>query len=332
MVRKSVALDFNSAVAQLRDNDVLLSRNILSALSNTPKRDLASFAQAWSEMRDERRRRAAHLFVEMAEENFELDFNLLYRHLLNDQDAAVRVSAIEGLWEDQDSALVKLFIGALRSDPDARVRAAAADALGRFLLLAEYERLSESHATMVFDALLATIRSHVEESNVLCRSVEALGYSSRPLVRDVINAAYDDADAQMRASALAAMGHTADTYWRKTIQDELESPDPVMRHNAARAAGELEDRDAVPRLIELLDDPDREVQAAAVASLGQIGSKPAQNALRLVSESDDEVLRELANESLLELDFMSDSDFLMFDLNEDDGDDEDEEDLEDESK
>lgn len=327
---KRIVFDFDAALAQLRDDNAALSRAALGALSGASQANLKAFAQTWSTLAEARRRQAAQLFIHLAEDNFEYDFNALFRHLLNDADARVRVAAIEGLWEDQDPALVKAFVGFLRSDADARVRATAADALGRFLLLAEYDRLPEHYRALAYDALLATVQSRLEESAVLYRSVEALGFSSEPFVREVIRAAYNDDDVNMRASALTAMGHTADTHWRKIVADELESSDAVLRFNAARAAGELEDRHAVTRLIELLDDADREVQAAAVASLGQIASKPAQRALKRASEAEDEILSELASETLRELDFTS-SDMLLLDVDLADEPDEELEDEDDES-
>ncbi|MBI5302335.1 MAG: HEAT repeat domain-containing protein [Chloroflexi bacterium] len=314
---KQIIFDFHSASAHLGEEKTPLSRAALGALSGASKENIRAFAHTWSGLSNQRRQDATQMLVHLAEDNFEYDFNAIFRHLLDDPDARVRESAIEGLWEDQDPTLVKSFVGFLRSDPNARVRATAADALGRFLLLAEYGRLPESYGAIAYEALLATVQSRIEESTVLYRSIEALGFSSQPLVRDVIRVAYDDPDEYMRASALVAMGHSADTSWRKTVEDELESPDAQMRFNAARAAGELEDRNAVPRLIELLDDADREVQAAAVGSLAQIASKPAQRALALAAESEDEILSELARDALRELDFTS-SDFLMLDLDAED--------------
>lgn len=319
MARKSeLLLDFNAALARLRDEKSPVSSAVLSALSGADKKELAAFAQAWIGLPVERRRRASQILVDLAKENFENDFSLLFRYLFNDEDAEVRAHAIDGLWEDEDSALVKPLVGFLRSDPDARVRAAAADALGRFVLLAEYGRLPQSpHAELVHDALLATVRSANEVLEVRHRAVEALAYWSDEIVRDVITGAYADEDAQMRASAVSAMGRNADAYWRKTAAGELESPDARMRFEAARAAGELEDRAAVPRLVELLDDPDREVQGAAITALGQIGGKVARQALTRAASSEDEVVRSLAGEALQELESSNSSDLLLFELDTD---------------
>jgi HEAT repeat protein len=312
--RKRVVWNFKDALTHLRGTQAPLSADALSALSGAGKTQIAAFARTWNDLPIERRRRASQMMVELAEHNIELDFDALFRHLLGDDDASVRTNSIEGLWEDEDAALIKPFAVFLRDDPDARVRAAAADALGRFLLLAEYGRLANGQAEMIGAALLAATRRHDEDLAVRCRAVEALGYWSDDVVRQVITAAYDDDAPEMCASAVAAMGHSADKHWREIAANELQSPDARMRFEAARATGELENRDAAEALIELLDDPDREVQSAAITALGQIGGKLAKRALTLAAASDDEVLSTLADEALQELEFSDNAEFLLLDL------------------
>ncbi len=316
--KKEIYVDFSSALAHLREQGTTLSRTALSALSGADKQELAAFAQTWIDLPVERRRRTAQMLDALAEDNFELDFNALFRHLLDDEDAQVRAHAIDGLWEDEDSRLINPLVGFLRSDPDARVRAAAAESLGRFVLRAEYNRLQAPQADLVHDALLATIRSLTEPIEARCRALESLAYWGAEVVRDVIATAYVDDDALTRASAVAAMGRSADSYWNKSAVSELHSPDPRMRFQAARAVGELEIRSAVPRLSELLQDPDREVQMAAITALGQIGGDQAQDALRYMLESEDEALSSLVTDALDELQFSSNSDLLLFETDMDD--------------
>lgn len=312
--RKPLVWNFDDALTHLQDAAAPRA-DALRALSGATKAEAATFARAWAALPVARRRRIARALIELAEENFELDFNALFRHLIRDPDAHVRASGIEGLWEDEDAALVEPFIALLRDDPAAEVRAAAADALGRFLLLAEYGRLARISPALIGAVLLATTRQPGEDLSVRCRAIEALGYWSDEQVRDVLERAFDDVAPEMRASALAAMGHSADAYWREVVANELQSPDARMRFEAARATGELENRDAVEALIELLDDPDREVQSAAITALGQVGGKLALRALQGAVESEDEVLSALAEEALQELHFNSDADeFLLFDL------------------
>ena len=124
----------------------------------------------------------------------------IFRYLLDDEDAEVRVHAINGLWEDEDATLVRHFIGALRSDPDASVRAAAAEALGRFLLLAETKRISGADGDEIQTALLATIRNIGEDRLVHRRAIEAIAYIGDETVRNLVTVAYADDDSKMRAS------------------------------------------------------------------------------------------------------------------------------------
>jgi hypothetical protein len=313
MPSKKISSKFAQTLKQLQ-NANKISATTLAALSGLNKHDLPAFAEAWTHISTTRRRHIAQRMVEMAEQDFKLDFEMLFRYFLNDEDAQVRTAGIEGLWECEDAALVNPMIGFLRSDPDAGVRAAAADALGRLMLLAEYGRLREGQAELIGEALLATTRSSFEDLTVRCRAVEALAYWSNEIVREVIEAAYEDDAPEMRASAIAAMGHTADEMWRQITQDELDSPDPRMRFEAARASGELENRAATERLIELLDDTDREVQSAAITALGQIGGRAAKRALTQAAQSDDEVLSALADDALQELEFNAGSDLLLFDI------------------
>ncbi len=322
MGRKSkMYVDVDSALEHLRDEKAVLSPAALGALSGANRTQVAAFAQTWAALSVERRRRTAQMLVDLAEESFEKDFNLLFRHMFNDEDAQVRARAIDGLWEDEDAALVRPLVGFMRSDPDAQVRGVAATALGRFVLLSEYERLQQTPLVeLIHESLLATLRSTTEAVTVRARAVESIAYWSEPVVRDVIAAAYADEDPEMRAGAVSAMGRTADKYWRRIAAGELDSPVTRMRYTAARAVGELEDRRSVPRLIELLQDPDREVQEAAITALGQIGGKAAREALSDAADSSDEVIRSLADDALQEIEFSSNSDLLMFDLQPDDED------------
>ena len=146
MIAEEIILDLEPALAHLRDANATLSPALLATFSNLKKTDLAAFAKTWLTLPAERKSRVARLFAELAEENARLDFTPIFRHVLNDPDARVRVAAIEGLWEDQDPALAKILIGFLRNDPEAAVRASAAESLGRFVLLGEYDRITSTLA------------------------------------------------------------------------------------------------------------------------------------------------------------------------------------------
>ena len=306
--------DFKSALKALASDEISISPTLLFAFSDVTRPELQEFAQVWQTCAPAKRRRVVQAMTELAEERIEADFTRIFRYLLDDEDAGVRAQAINGLWEDEDPALIRPFIGALRSDPDAHVRAAAAEGLGRFLLLSETKRIPAADGDEIQAALLAVIRNNTEDQLVHRRAIEAIAYLGDETVRNIIILAYADDDAKMRASAIFAMGRSADPYWKRTVAQELYSTDPQLRFEAARAVGELEFKAAVPRLIDLTQDEDREVQTAAITSLGQIGGKDARRALVAIIEGDDDVMRELAQDALDELEFASGSSMLLVDI------------------
>jgi len=292
---------FDEALQRLSDAAARLTRFELHALSGASRADAARFAAAWGQIAVEHRRYIAHEFVESAEHNFEMDFFALFRVMLDDQDEAVRLDAIEGLWECDDATLVQPLVHLLRHDPAATVRAEAAVALSRFALQAELGELDERLAQMVVNALLDTIHRADEDADVRRRAIEAVAYVETESVRDIIDAAYNDGDERMRVSAVFAMGRTCDPFWASTVLSELNAAEPEMRFEAARAAGELKLRKAAPTLIKLLEDPDKEVREAAIWALGQVGGRQARRALEECVQSGDELVSEYAEEALREL-------------------------------
>lgn len=305
--------DFKSALRYLQSDELSLSPSLLFALSDLNRQEMQEFATVWQTLSAEKRARITQAMAELAEERIQADFTRIFRYLLDDENADVRAHAINGLWEIEEPALATQLIGALRSDPAAQVRAAAAESLGHFLLLAETKRVPAALGDEIGDALLAVIRSH-DEPLVRRRAIESIAYLGNETVRDIIANAYANDDAKMRAAAVFAMGRSADPYWKRTVVQELYSPDPQLRFEAARAIGELEFQAAVPRLVELVDDTDREVQSAAITSLGQIGGKAARRALIAIIASADPVVSEIAQDALDELEFASGSEMLLVDI------------------
>src|SRR5262245_55954037 len=101
----------------------------LAKLSALPRPKLDDFMADWASMPPSERRRVTRALVQLAEENVELDYNDLFRRLLEDPDADVRTQAIEGLWEDERPSTADALIQIARSDGEA-VRSTAFKALG----------------------------------------------------------------------------------------------------------------------------------------------------------------------------------------------------------
>lgn len=275
----------------------------LRSLSGIDPRDHAAVWEEWQRIPAKRRIEIAHAMVELAEDNVDLDFTVMFQWLLDDADAAVRASAIEGLWECDTLPILRRMLTLLH-DPAEQVRAAAAMALGRFAYMAEIEEIDASYGQQVHDALLALIRDPSQPIEVRRRAIESAGYfAESDEVQQQIELAYASPDQLMRESALMAMGRSMLPRWLPIVSRELESPSPALRYEAARAAGEMADlaRSLVSRIVRLCSDTDTEVALAAIWALGQIGGETARRTLQRIRGSDDEARRQAAAEALEEL-------------------------------
>jgi HEAT repeat protein len=301
-------MEFEKVLLHLSNTEERLVTQQLYALSDMTHEQFERFRQVWPAIEPGRRRSVMRSLVELAEHSFEVNFDPIFLLALADEDSEVRAAAIDGLWENEDQALIGPLVHLLRTDESPAVRAAATIGLGRFVLLGELEEIDRAPAMLAEEALLETIRHAEEDLEVRRRAVEAIAYSGEAGVREIIEAAYYDEDEKMQASALFAMGRSADPYWCKLLLKELDNPNPELRFEAARACGELEASSAVSRLAQMaFDDPDREVQEAAVWALGHIGGREARQALEACYESDDEFLSQVAADVLDDMDLLGDN-------------------------
>lgn len=293
-------------LAALEDPNHRYVKSSLRGLSGLTRRQFAELAERWTALPDAIRRRIVRDMVELAEDNVDLDFAEVLKRALLDADPEVRRTAIEGLWESEESQVAGELMRLAEGDPSDPVRSAAAGGLGRFAYLHELGRLDPALGEHVRETLTALFENEDEPLDVRRRAIEALSFISGETTHDLIVDAYRDDDPKMHASAIHAMGRSCDPAWVEVLLGELRSPLAEHRYEAARALGEMEDPAAVPELVKSLQDQDREVRVAAVGALGQIGGSQAKRALMQATTNPDEVLADAASAALDELNFGED--------------------------
>src|SRR5438105_2242605 len=82
----------------------------LTFLSDLSTEDRTTFRGLWQTFQVERRRRIVETLADMAEDNIELYFRPVFLATLEDGDAQVRLSSIEGLFEDDSKVLLGRLI------------------------------------------------------------------------------------------------------------------------------------------------------------------------------------------------------------------------------
>jgi HEAT repeat protein len=315
--------DFERVLEQLRQDDP--PEAVLYELSNLHGDELDRLVEAWPDLPAGPRQTIVERLVEIGEADFEADFSEVFKLGLRDAEAKVRISAIEGLWEVEDVALIRPLVRLLREDGSIPVREAAAISLSRFALMGELGRLQSPLSNVVWEALWEALHDPEEDLSVRRRAIESLAYFDRPEITQMIERAYQDDEPKMRVSAVFAMGRNADQEWAESVLLELESQDPEMRYEATRACGELQLIEATSILSLLVHDDDPEVKFAAVWSLGQIGTPEARRVLEECADEGDEALQDAAEEALDDLALMQgDIEFPMYEFDPD-ADDDDEE-------
>jgi HEAT repeat protein len=294
-------LSLESYLIELSDESKPIVFKKLANLSALSTENLMLFLEGFANMGAARRMEIIEKLVELAEENIDVNFNDIFIACLQDPDAAVRASAIEGLWEDEDRSIIDPLISILHQDSEETVRAAAATALGKFAMLAELGEMRQQDGDKVQKALLTVIENGKEGLEVRRRAIESLAPFDLPKVTNIIREAYNSNDYEMRVSAIYAMGMNCDPQWLDTLIAELGNTDAEMRYEAARACGEIAEEKAVPCLVKLIHDPDLRVKLAAIAALGNIGGSEAEAALEACLNDPDEYIHDAVEDTLDEL-------------------------------
>lgn len=297
---------FEELLRGLRNPAARVRATDLARLSQMTPEQREAFAAVWPTLDRARRRQVVRRLVELAEDNVELNFDMVFSLALEDEDAQVRVEAVRGLWEYEGRDLIGPLLRLLREDADARVRAEAALALGRFVLMYEYGNLRDRYFQEVEAALRRVLEDVTEVDEVRARALEAIGAHDAPWVRQAIREAYESGVHRLKVGAIHAMGRSCEGRWLPLLLRELASEEPELRYEAAIACGALEDERAVPHLAPLLDDPDREVKEAAIAALGEIGGPRAKALLLGLSRDPSPSVREAALAALSQIDFGED--------------------------
>ncbi len=288
-------------IADLGNSSKPLPSSKLAKLSNLNPEELGFLKRVWATIEPKRRRQVVSRLVELAENDFELNFDSIFKNCLGDQDAEVRSKAIEGLWENEEPSLINPLINLLGQDSSQKVQAAAATALGKFIMLAEHKKLRSCHVSKVCQALLTAIGDKSKPIEVKRRALEAASPISLPQVERAITEAYQSHNAKLRVSSIYAMGKSCNPSWLPILLKELGSADTEIRYEAAGACGELGEEEAAPQLIKLVDDLDIELQLAAIRALGKIGGTEAKNCLEQCLDDSSEAIQQAAEQALHKL-------------------------------
>ena len=307
-------LDLAKLINNLTDNQNSLKPSVLLQLSGLTSGEVTEFRAAWDKVPAVRKREVLERLVGLGEDNLELDFSVVFRVCLGDEDEVVREKSALGLWECDDRKVIRPLIGLMTEDSSSRVRATAAVVLRKFAEMAQEGKLISSDERRIQEAFFAVIADKSNDLDVRRRAIEGAACFNHPEADRIILEAYESDDSRLRQSSLYAMGLSSNPRWLPTVVEEMDHENAAIRYEAVGACGRLGEEAIVPQLIKRIQDDDLQVQTAAVQALGNIGGQLARRALQQCLRVGDEALEQAAQEALSNLEF--DDDPLSFRFNE----------------
>jgi HEAT repeat protein len=290
----------------MADTGKALVNTHLAALSDMTPANIRDFSQVWKTIDPKRRREIVTRLKELATDSVELNFDNIFLRCLSDPDADVRSEAIDGLWENEEPALIPLLIDLLDKDPAEKVQAAAALALGRFALMAEISSIAPRYGVQVGHVLLNVVGDKNKSMDVRRRALEAVSPISTEQVKTAIKTAYEGRDERLAISAVYAMGKNCDTKWLPFLLKELKNSDAEMRYEAVTACGELGDEEIMQYLLPVANDEDIDVRLALIQALGKIGGNEAKQFLQKNANDPNEAVRDAIETALNEITILDD--------------------------
>jgi HEAT repeat protein len=290
----------------MADTGKALVNTHLAALSDMAAADIKNFRQVWKTIETKRRREIIIRLNELASDSVELNFDNIFLSSLRDPEADVRSEAINGLWENEEPALIPVLIDLLNNDPEEKVQATAAQALGRFALMAEINSIAPKYAIQVGQALLDIFNDRNKSVEVRRRALEAVSPLTTEQVKTAIKTAYESLDERLKISAVYAMGKNCDTKWLPFVLKELKNSDAEIRYEAVTACGEIGDEDIMQYLIPAVNDEDIDVQVAVIQALGKIGGNEAKLYLQKHADEPNEAVKDAIETALKEISILGD--------------------------
>jgi HEAT repeat protein len=280
------------------DDDASINYASLPELSKLTGPEADEFGQLWLEWTPERVLEIVDRMVALCDEQPDVEFEAIYKQAMQHASSVVRLSALKGLEESSDRALIKPLADMLTTDPSVEVRAAAAVPLTYLSAMAQAGKLGVKDEVVLTRILYDVLEDEREIQTVKLKALEAVSVFGGERLVPFIESAFALPDLSSRQSSIFAMGRTSDPRWISYVLPDLEHDDASIRYEAAMAMGELGDEEHLHALDASLDDADLTVQLAAISAVERIGGDVAKSQLEQLLVSSEPRVVELARQAL----------------------------------
>src|SRR5215216_3901450 len=105
-----MATNFQDTLAVLKNDEQPITAEAIYSLSDLHGENLQSLTAAWGAIPVERRQTLIQRLIDIAETNFDMDFNAVARLALTDLDDTVRAAAVEAALIDESPDMLRYLM------------------------------------------------------------------------------------------------------------------------------------------------------------------------------------------------------------------------------
>jgi HEAT repeat protein len=301
-------INFLEVITALLDEEHPFPARFLHRFSDLSLVEAKDLKAIWKEIDPVRRGTLLTDLEEINDKDTLVNFESVALLGLKEVDPIARGTAIRLLENTDDRKVIPLFIALMHTDPDEKVRAEAAFALGNYVLKGELDKVPDKVYDDMMVHLLAVING-IDAPLVRRRALEAASYSCREEIPSLIQKAYAEKGKEWLVTALFSMGRSADPQWEKEVLHHLNSKDEDVQIEAIQAVGEIELKSASQPLLEKLENgvEDEDLKNAIVWSLSKIGEEGVRPTIeKMLEEASNDEEGEFLQEALDNLAFTED--------------------------
>jgi HEAT repeat protein len=301
-------INFLEVITALLDEEHPFPARFLHRFSDLSLAEAKDLKAIWPEIDPLRRGALLTDLEEINDKDTLVNFESVGLLGLKEADPIVRGTAIRLLENTDDRKVIPLFIALMHTDPDEKVRAEAAFALGNYVLEGELDKIPDKTYDDMMVHLMAVING-IDAPLVRRRALEAASYSCREEIPSLIQKAYNEKGKEWLITELFSMGRSADPQWEKEVLNHLKSKNVDVQIEAIQAVGEIELRSASQPLLEMLENSveDEDLKNAVIWSLSKIGGEGVRPTLeKMLEEAPDDEEGEFLQEALDNLAFTED--------------------------
>jgi HEAT repeat protein len=226
----NMSLSIEELIADLANSDKPLSRVRLTELSNLSLEGVVFLSRVWMSIGLKRRQQIIYRLIELAEDNFELNFDSILENCLKDQDDEVRSKpidvrrrALEAVAPLSLTRVKKVVMEAYQSH-NAQLRASAVYAIGkscnRSWLLIILKELANADTEIRYEAAGACGELGEEEAI--------------PYLIELIS----DPDTNVQLATIQAIGKIGGSEARECLEECRSNPGEVIQEAAEQALEE----------------------------------------------------------------------------------------------